>query len=168
MGIKLDRIRKNAAQFLSLTGFTVEEFDDLASEFRIEWQQYSSHFTLEGKPRQRIALPRKTNVLPGFQDKLLFILVYLKTFPLQELQAATFSMTQPQANFWIHLLSPILRKTLKRLRELPERNTQKLELLLRDCPDVLLDGVERSIQRPLDSERQQNCYSGKKNSQPEE
>jgi len=77
-------------------------------------------------------------------------------------------MTQPQANFWIHLLSPILRKTLKRLRELPERNTQKLELLLRDCPDVLLDGVERSIQRPLDSERQQNCYSGKKNSQPEE
>jgi hypothetical protein len=168
MGIKLDRIRKNAAQFLSLTGFTVEEFDDLASEFRIEWEQYSSHFTLEGKPRQRIALPRKTNVLPGFQDKLLFILVYLKTFPLQELQAATFSMTQPQANFWIHLLSPILRKTLKRLRELPERNTQKLELLLKDCPDVLLDGVERSIQRPLDSEQQQNCYSGKKNSQPEE
>jgi hypothetical protein len=66
-------------------------------------------------------LPRKTNVLPGYRDNLLFILVYLKTFPLQELQAATFSMTQLQANFWIHLLSPILRKTLKRLEELPDR-----------------------------------------------
>jgi len=93
----------------------------------------------------------------------LFILVYLKTFPLQELQAATFSMTQPQANFWIHLLSPVLRKTLKRLKELPGRNNQKLELLLKDCPDVLLDGVERNIQRPLNSELQQDCYSGKKN-----
>ena len=59
--------------------------------------------------------------------------------------------------------SLILRKTLKRLKELPERNNQKLELLLKDCPDVLLDGVERNIQRPLDSEQQQACYSGKKN-----
>ena len=134
----------------------------MATEFRIEWDQYSSHFTLEGKPRQRIALPRKTSILPGYQDKLMFILVYLKTFPLQELQAATFSMTQPQANLWIHLLNPILRKMLKMLKELPERNNQKLELLLKDCSDVLLDGVERNIQRPVDSEQQQDCYSGKK------
>ena len=116
MGLKLDKLKKNPVQFLSLTGFSSQEFDELATEFRIEWDQHSSHFTLEGKQRQRIALPRKTNVLPGYQDKLLFILVYLKTFPLQELQAATFSMSQPQANFWIHLLSPIVRKTLKRLK----------------------------------------------------
>jgi len=164
MGLKLDKVRKNPVQFLSLTGFTPIEFDELALEFRIEWEDYSSHFTLEGLPRQRIALPRTTNVLPGFQDKLLFILVYLKTFPLQELQAATFSMTQPQANGWIHLLSPILGKTLKRLKELPERNNLKLEQLLKDCSDVLLDGVERNIQRSLDSEQQKDCYSGKKNS----
>ena len=164
MGTKLDKIRKNPVQFLSLTGFTLEEFDELATEFRHEWEEYSRRFTLEGKPRQRIALPRKTNVLPGVQDKLLFILVYLKTFPIQELQAATFSMTQPQANRWIHLLSGILRKTLKRLGELPERNSQKLELLLKGCTDVLLDGTERSIGRPIDAEQQQDCYSGKKNS----
>jgi hypothetical protein len=163
MGLKVDKIRKNATQFLSLTGFSPNEFDELVEEFRNEWEQYSSHFTLEGKPRQRIALPRKTNALPGVHDKLLFILMYLKTYPLQELQAATFSMTQPQANFWIHLLSPILRKTLNRLKELPERNNQKIEQLLKDCPDVLLDGVERSIQRPIDYELQQECYSGKKN-----
>ena len=164
MGLKVDKVRKNPVQFLSLTGFTPDEFDELALEFRDEWEQYSNHFTLEGKPRQRIALPRSTSVLPGVQDKLMFILVYLKTFPLQELQAATFSMNQPQANFWVHLLSPILRKTLKRLKEIPERNNQKLEQLLKDCPDILLDGVERSIQRPLNAEQQQDCYSGKKNS----
>jgi len=164
MGLKVEKIRKNPSQFLSLTGFTPDEFDELVMEFRNEWNQYSSHFTLEGKPRQRVALPRKTNILPSVQDKLLFILMYLKTFPLQELQAASFSMSQPQANFWIHLLSPILRKTLKRLKELPERNSQKLEQLLKDCPDILLDGVERNIQRPMNTEQQQDCYSGKKNS----
>ncbi len=164
MGLKVDKARKNPVQFLSLTGFIPDEFDELALEFRNEWEQYSNHFTLEGKPRQRIELPRATSVLPSVQDKLLFILVYLKTFPLQELQAATFSMNQPQANFWIHLLSPILRKTLKRLKEIPERNNQKLEQLLKDCHDVLLDEVERSIQRPLNTEQQQDCYSGKKNS----
>jgi hypothetical protein len=164
MGLKVDKVRKNPVQFLSLTGFSPDEFDELSLEFRNEWEEYSKHFTLEGKPRQRIALPQGKSILPGVQDKLLFILVYLKTFPLQELQAATFSMNQPQANFWIHLLSPILGKTLKRLKEIPERNNQKLDQLLKDCPDVLLDGVERSIQRPLNPEQQQDCYSGKKNS----
>lgn len=136
MGLELDKIRRNPAQFLSLTGFTAKEFDELALEFRIEWEQYSSHFTLKGKPRQRKALPRKTNVLPGYYDKLLFILVYLKTFPIQELQAASFSMSQPQANCWICLLTPILRKTLERLMEVPERKSKRLELLLNDCADV--------------------------------
>ena len=93
MGLKLDKLKKNPVQFLSLTGFSAGEFDELATEFRIEWDQYSNHFTLDGKERRRIALPRKTSILPGYQDKLLFILVYLKTFPLQELQAASFSMS---------------------------------------------------------------------------
>lgn len=163
MGLNIKKVKKNAAQFLSLTGFTPVEFDELVLEFGNEWEKYSMHYTLEGKPRQRAALPRKTSILPHDQDKLLFILMYLKTFPLQELQAATFSMSQPQANFWIHLLSPILQKTLKRLKELPERNSQKLEQLLKDCPDILLDGVERNIQRPKDAEQQKDCYSGKKN-----
>ena len=161
--MRYDKVRKNPIQFLSLSGFSPEEFDKLMAEFVVEWDEYITHYTLEGKKRQRIALPRVTSVLPKSQDKLLFLLVYLKTFPLQELHAATFEMTQPQANMWIHLLVGVLRKTLKRLGELPERNHQKLDILLKDCDQVLLDGVERGIQRPLDDEHQRACYSGKKN-----
>jgi hypothetical protein len=72
MGLKLDKLKKNPVQFLSLTGFTAEEFDELAIEFRIEWDQYSSQFTLDGKPRQRIALPRKTNVLPVVNQLMIY------------------------------------------------------------------------------------------------
>jgi hypothetical protein len=34
--------------------------------------------------------------------------------------------------------------------------------LLQQCEDVLLDGTERPIQRPVDDEVQKSCYSGKK------
>lgn len=105
-----------------------------------------------------------TTVLSLIQDKMFFILVYLKTNPLQELHAIQFEMTQPQANRWIHLLSEILRRTLKTLGELPDRNSKRLIHILQGCEEVLLDGTERPIQRPLDEDWQSACYSGKKNS----
>lgn len=35
MGLKLDKLKKNPVQFLSLTGFSSEEFDELVTEFRM-------------------------------------------------------------------------------------------------------------------------------------
>lgn len=105
---------------------------------------------------------RKTSVLPLIQDKLFFILVYLKTNPLQELHAIQFEMAQSQANKWIHLFSEILQRTLKTLGELPDRNSKRLVHMLKECEDVLLDGTERPILRPVDEDRQSACYSGKK------
>ena len=150
-----DKIRHRHSQVLAATGLTPAEFDALLITFKYHWDEYYSHFTLEGKVRQRISYNRKTSV---------FILVYLKTNPLQELHAIQFEMTQPQANRWIHLLSDILRRTLKTLGELPDRNSKRLIHILQGCEEVLLDGTERPIQRPLDEDWQSACYSGKKNS----
>ena len=135
-----DKIRHRHSQVLAATGLTPVEFDALLITFKYHWDEYYSHFTLEGKVRQRISYNRKTSVLPLIQDKMFFILVYLKANPLQELHAIQFEMTQPQANRWIHLLSE------------------------QGCEEVLLDGTERPVQRPLDEDRQSACYSGKKNS----
>jgi len=162
--MRYDKVRKNPAQLLSLTGFTVDEFDLLLPIFKNEWEEYYSHYTLRGKVRERISYGRKTGLLPMVSDKLLFILSYLKNNPLQEYHGVTFGMTQPQCNVWIHLLSDILVKTLKTLGELPDRNSLRLQQVLQGCKDVLLDGTERPIQRPGDSQRQTSCYSGKKNS----
>ena len=158
-----DKVRKNPVQLLSLTGFTVEEFESLLPIFKYEWEAYYSHYTLKGKVRERISYGRKTGLLPMISDKLLFLLSYLKNNPLQEYHGATFGMTQPQCNAWIHLLSGILVKTLKTLGELPDRNSLRIQSVLSECKDVLLDGTERPIQRPVDSDRQKPCYSGKKN-----
>jgi hypothetical protein len=162
--LKYRKIRRNPAQFVSLTGLTIVEFDALVKDFEVDVKEYLSRFTFEGKPRIRVYKPRKTSVLPTTKDKLFFTLIFMKNNPLQESHAAMFEMTQPKANMLIHTLVPLLRKTLKRLEELPERRASRISYLLENQPDVLLDGIERPIQRPSDYELADEHYSGKKNS----
>jgi hypothetical protein len=161
--VRYDKVKKSSTRILSLTGFTVEEFESLLPTFKCEWDEYYAHFTLEGKVRQRISYNRKTSKIPLIGDKLLFILSYLKNNPLQEYHGECFDMTQPQCNDWIHLLSGILVKTLKSLGGLPDRNSARMQYVLQSYQDVLLDGTERPIQRPVAEDRQKSCYSGKKN-----
>jgi hypothetical protein len=162
--MQYDKIKKRPVQFLSITGLKLEDFNFLVPYFKAEWDEYNDYFTFTGKERQRRSFTRKDTVLPKMADKLMFLLIYLKTNPLQEHHAASFGMTQSQANLLIHLLSSLLRKTLKNLGELPERNEYRIQHILKSCEDILLDGVERPIQRPQASDLQKSCYSGKKNS----
>lgn len=162
--MKYNKIRKNPKQLLSLTGFTEVEFEAFLPTFKYHWEEYYSHFTLTGKIRERISYNRKTSKIPQIEDKLLFILSYLKNNPLQEYHGATYDMTQPQCNEWVHLLSDILVKTLKTLGDLPDRNHLRVQYIASQSENILLDGTERPIERPQDSDRQKSCYSGKKNS----
>ncbi len=75
--------------------------------FRAAYERrYPLERTREGKARQRRAGGGAKGALPNVEDKLLFILVYQKTNPLQTMQALQFNLSQPQANFWIHQLLP--------------------------------------------------------------
>jgi hypothetical protein len=145
-----------------LTELTLGQFSELLPSFVVQWDNYIFHYTLEGKVRHRAPKRQVCSRLPTSEEKLFFILMYLKTNPLQEQLAASFSLTQPKANMLIHLFSDILQKSLKQLVELPERNQYKLKYLTRNSHNLLLDGVERSILRPKASDQQKECYSGKK------
>ena len=99
------------------------------------------------------------------EDKLFFILVYEKTYSLQTLQGLLFGLSQPQANYWIHRLLPLLQQALAELHLTPERDPQAVAtsaLLAKTPPDFLIDGTERRRQRPQDAAEQTACYSGKK------
>ena len=90
---------QNPRRFLALTGYTVDEFRALLSFFIVRFQAYVSMFTLEGKPRQnRTYSTYKNSTLLAIEDKLLFILHYLTTNPLQESHAQRFGMPKSQAN----------------------------------------------------------------------
>jgi hypothetical protein len=113
--------------------------------------------------KRRYGGGRKPHLLV-IEDKLLFILVYFKVYPLQEVIAACFGMSQGRANEWIHKLSPILEKALGAAQCLSERNPQNLEQVLALCAsvDFIIDGTERPVQRPTDASEQKCQYSGKK------
>lgn len=156
------KLKKNIPQLQSLTGLTKESFETLLFHYEQEWSEYITHYTLEGRPRTRLSKSITCKHIPATADKLVFILSYLKNNPLQEYHAASYGMTQPQANRFIHLFSDILVKTLKRLGELPEENHLRLVHTLKPYTDVLLDGTERPIERSVDEEHQKECFSGKK------
>jgi hypothetical protein len=64
--------------------------------------------------------------LPTAEDWLLFILVYLKTYPLQVVQGRLFGMGQSKAHQWIHVLLGALRVTLRGLGDAPSRSLTEL------------------------------------------
>jgi hypothetical protein len=99
------------------------------------------------------------------EDKLLFILFYFKVYPLQEVMAFLFDMSQGRANEWIQKLSTILKLALGDTMALPERHPQNLEqvLALWVSIDIIIDGTERRTRRPSEADKQKTHYSGKKN-----
>ena len=71
-------------EFLAATGLTHAEFARLLPAFATAYAAlYPPDKTLEGKPRQRQVGGGATGTLPQMEDKLLCMLVFQKTNPLQ-------------------------------------------------------------------------------------
>jgi hypothetical protein len=165
MKITYDTLAQNPRQFLSFTGLTPLEFLILLMDFDYAWQLYEVERLLDSFPRQRQpGGGRKVKGLPCVEDKLLFILVYMKLYPLQTVLGYLFGLSQSQTNVWIHTLSPILQSALASSSHLPTRAGSQLSELLEQTEEklALIDGVERRRQRPTDADAQKANYSGKK------
>ena len=161
---KYQDIAEKPTEFLALTGYTREEFDALLPHFHVEYYAWMSTHRLDGKTRKkRKYSDYKNSPLPTIEDKLFFILSYLKTNNLQSVQGALFGMSQPKANLWIHCLHEALNQTLGGLGELPAREMQDVIFDEEENAVYLHDGTERPIQRPSDAAAQRENYSGKKN-----
>ena len=121
----------------------------------------------DGLPRQRAFGAGGPGKLPTTQARLLFLLFYFKCYPLQEVLAFLFGMSQPQACEWIKKLTPQVNRVLGRELLLPARRPADLDTLLKEVPELrllVLDGVERPVRRPKDKDDQKKDYSGKKKS----
>ena len=158
-------LKDKPGRFLALTSLYPEEFDELLVSFTKAWQEYlAEQERKRKKPRRRKIGGGRKGQLKRLEDKLLFILVYYKVYPLQEVQGLLLGLSQGQANTWIHVLSPILQAALDHEKQLPSRDPQTLDEILAACDtlDFTIDGTERRRQRPKDKEKQKECYSGKK------
>src|SRR3954462_14852358 len=93
--VTYERLQADRRQFLALTGLTPPEFQLLLSAFPRAYQRlYPASQTTEGQPRQRAAGGGCKGLLRRPEDKLLLILVYLKTYPLQAVMGELFGLSQ--------------------------------------------------------------------------
>ena len=120
-------LQTRPTEVLDLTSLTVDEFQQLVPLFETAFQAHMAGWRLDGQPRTaRRYTTYKNCPLPTPEDRLLFILVYLKTYPLQVVQGRLFGLGQSKAHQWIHVLLVVLRATLRALGDTPTRSVTEL------------------------------------------
>jgi DDE superfamily endonuclease/Helix-turn-helix of DDE superfamily endonuclease len=168
MHLRAAGIIKRAGFFHRLTGLSVAEFERLLPVF----SQAYHHQVIQ----PRLASPMRVRGLGGGQkgalievaDKLLFILVYTRVYPLLFVQGMFFGMAESKACTWVRILLPVLDAALEHKHVRPKRATGRtLEDIIEEFPElkemgVLTDGTQRPIRRPKSDAEQKEAYSGKK------
>lgn len=165
MILRYEELVKNPERLLALTGHTQEEIEQLLPSFEVAWEEHRVTHHRPVESRKRAFGGGRRGQLHRLEDKLLFILVYFKVYPLQEVQGTLFGLGQSQAGEWIHRLTAVLQATLQRELLLPARDTATLESVLAECEShsFVIDGTERPTQRSSHNAVQREQYSGKKN-----
>jgi hypothetical protein len=132
-------VQDRPTEFLDLTSLTLDEFRQLVPPFEAAFQAHMAAWRLDGKPRTaRQFAVYKNCPLPTPEDRLFFILTYLKTYSLQVVQGRLFGMRQSKANQWIHVLLPALLAALRTLGDAPARSLTALAQRLGVAkPDVV-------------------------------
>src|SRR2546422_43977 len=114
-------------EFLDFTSVTLDEFQQLVPPFEAAFHARMTAWRMDGKPRTARRFTVYQNCpLPTPEDRLLFILVSLKTYALQVVQGRLFGMVQGKANQWIHVLLPVLLAALRTLGDAPARSLTAL------------------------------------------
>jgi len=125
--VRFSDLQAHPTEFLDLTSLTPDEFQQLVPFFETAFQAHMAAWRLDGKPRTARRFSVYQNCpLPTPEDRLLFILAYVKTYSLQVVQGRLFGMGQSKANQWIHVLLPVLLAALRALGDAPARSLTAL------------------------------------------
>lgn len=151
-------------QAKAITGCTLAMLQELLPVF----EQLFCHSLKARKPvraHSRAAGGGKKGVLKTTEDKLVFVLIFLKAYPTYDVLSAIFNLDRGPACRRVHQLLPVLETALGRKLVLPERKITSVEEFYRKfpaCRDVLVDGTERPVEKPKNQKRRKKVYSGKK------
>ena len=146
----------------ALTGLTPAEFTNLIPDFTYYYHEQEAK---QKRNRQRKIGGGRNSKIETIEEKLFYILWYMKTYPTFDVASFWVGFARSNACTWMHDLLPVLELTMKRKFVLPQRKISDPEEFLRLFPEVaevFVDGVERLKQRPNKKKAQQKAYSGKK------
>lgn len=146
----------------AVLGISIEEFQKLLPAFSQCLKK--RRIQLHPKRKRAIGGGRKGD-LPTDEDKLLYILLYMKLYPTYDALAVLANHYRSKCGDSVQLLLPVLEMTLGRKMVLPKRGGNSLEKIFQQHPelkDIFLDGTERRVQKPKNLKKRNKLYSGKK------
>ena len=156
--IKTDRTIK------ALIGMSREKFDLLVPHFSSAYQEIQEE-QRQNKEIKRLPAGGKKGVFSSHEERLFFVLFYLKTYPTFDVLGFHFGLSAGHAHDYIKFFTRVLDRALSDLEMLPEQEIESPEdmmHLLDKTDDIIIDGVESRCVRPKNEEDQKACYSGKK------
>lgn len=163
--MNIERVLRNERLMHALTGMSAKEFGELLPEFEKVGEAGRMREYRNNPKRERKPGGGKKGFLKTSAEKLFFILLHYKCYPTYDVMSFLYACDRSAACRRQQHLSTLLEKTLKRKLVLPKRRIRSVEDFLNAFPEakeVFIDGTERPIQRPQDTERQKANYSGKK------
>jgi hypothetical protein len=146
-GLRFTEQQARPMEFLDFTSVTLDEFQQLVPPFEAAFHARMAAWRMDGKPQiARRFTVYKTCPLPTPEDRLFFLLTYLKTHTLQVVHGRLFGMVQGQAHPWIHVLLPALLAALRALGDAPTRSltalAQRLGVSETDAASVVVPLTE--------------------------
>ena len=131
--------------FLRLTGTSVTEFRQIVSRVKPVWETCVE----KGKKRHG-----RTSNLKTFEDKLLALLLYYRTYITHEFIGYLVGLHNANICRLFKKLEPLVARkiTIKKDRSLTQEEIIK----------ILADVTEQPTQRPKKKDKQKKSYSGKK------
>lgn len=158
--LNINRALEEERLLRAVIGMGRKEFSELLIKFRpIEKRiQYK-------RDRKRKSGAGRPHTLETAEQKLFYILFYMKCYPTYDVASLVFDVDRSQTKRWVDCLRKKLEKALDKALVLPARKIKSLEEFLERFPavkELLIDGTERPVQRPKNKQKQKERYSGKK------
>jgi hypothetical protein len=126
-GLRFADLQSRPTEFLDCTSVILDEFQQLGPPFAAAFHAHMAAWRLDGQPRTARQFTVYQNCpLPPPEDRIFFLLTYLKTYTLQVVQGRLFGRRQSKANQWIHVLLPALLTALRSLGDALARSLTAL------------------------------------------
>jgi len=165
MMLRYPYLKQNETVFQAMTGLRVKEFDQLYEDL------LSSYRAAEQARLSRADRQRAIGGGPEFslvvQDQILLTVVWLRTYPTQEVLGYLFGVSDTTAGRVVKRVLPLLEAVGRDTMRMPDpgrKRGRQLSDLLADTPGlaVVIDTFEQRVQRPRDKREADEYYSGKK------
>jgi hypothetical protein len=151
--------------FLAMTGLQVAEYDAWLGDVLRLYRQ-AEQKRLARPNRQREPGGGRDATL-GDRDQILLTVVWLRQYPIHEVLAYLFGVSDSTVSRAIGRVLPLLEQAGRDTMRLPDpgrKRRRTLDALLAALPEVvvIIDSFEQRVQGPRDRQAADDLYSGKK------